>query len=122
MQKFNFRNAVFCFLGACTFYHRPPTKPEAHGIDAARDIFGRSRHKEHRDDMGGAGSFLSESRTLYVGGLAGYKYGGIMARTAGDSEARHAHNMCTSAGSRQLIAAGMPPLEVAPHLKSHVTG
>merc|ERR1712139_647846 len=30
---------------------------------------GRERHRAHRDDMGGVGSFESNSRTLYIGGL-----------------------------------------------------
>jgi hypothetical protein len=34
-----------------------------------KDIFGRERHASHRDDMGGAGSFETNTRTLYVGGL-----------------------------------------------------
>ena len=32
-------------------------------------LLGRERHRTHRDDMGGTGSFESNSRTLYVGGL-----------------------------------------------------
>ena len=115
-----------CINGTnCTFYHRPPTKLEARELDAGRDIFGRARHKEQRSDMGGAGSFMEESRTLYVGGLAGHKYrsGG---KNAGDAKARKAckaggsaasprlhHHMCNAAATHQLLEAGMDPLEVA---------
>ena len=34
-----------------------------------KDIFGRDRHTSHRDDMAGAGSFQTNTRTLYIGGL-----------------------------------------------------
>lgn len=39
-------------------------------IDLAHDVFGRERHRLHKDDMGGVGTFDKECRTLYVGGLA----------------------------------------------------
>lgn len=38
-------------------------------IDLAHDVFGRERHRLHKDDMGGVGTFDKECRTLYVGGL-----------------------------------------------------
>jgi len=38
-------------------------------IDLAHDVFGRERHRLHKDDMGGIGTFDKECRTLYVGGL-----------------------------------------------------
>lgn len=31
------------------------------------DVFGRERHSDYRDDMGGVGSFTRQNRTLYVG-------------------------------------------------------
>lgn len=33
-------------------------------------MFGRDRHRLHKEDMGGVGTFDKECRTLYVGGLA----------------------------------------------------
>lgn len=39
-------------------------------IDLAHDVFGRERHRLHKEDMGGVGTFDKECRTLYVGGLA----------------------------------------------------
>ena len=33
-------------------------------------MFGRERHRLHKEDMGGVGTFDKECRTLYVGGLA----------------------------------------------------
>lgn len=43
--------------------------------DELHDCFGRTRHKDHRDDMDGVGTILKPCRTLYVGGLdkAAYK-------------------------------------------------
>lgn len=38
-------------------------------IDLAHDVFGRERHRLHKEDMGGVGTFDKECRTLYVGGL-----------------------------------------------------
>lgn len=36
-------------------------------IDYSRDCFGREKHAEYRDDMGGVGSFNRANRTLYIG-------------------------------------------------------
>jgi hypothetical protein len=36
-------------------------------IDYSRDCFGREKHAEYRDDMGGVGSFNRSNRTLYIG-------------------------------------------------------
>lgn len=59
-----------CSRGAeCTFLHHVPTAEDDGALDAARDVFGRARHGSLREDMGGVGSMLSDSRTLYVGGL-----------------------------------------------------
>lgn len=32
-------------------------------------MFGREKHSQYRDDMGGVGSFTRQNRTLYVGRL-----------------------------------------------------
>ena len=56
-----------CAEGAnCKYYHRIPTLEECQQIDQVRDIFGRARFAEHREDMEGVGAFLKECRTLYV--------------------------------------------------------
>ena len=39
----------------------------------SHDVFGRERHRSHKDDMGGVGAYDSDCRTLYVGGLGSYK-------------------------------------------------
>ncbi|KAM0788215.1 hypothetical protein ACM66B_001372 [Microbotryomycetes sp. NB124-2] len=50
----------------CSFLHRLP--PRAHELpDSSRDVFGREKHSQYRDDMGGVGSFSRQNRTLYVG-------------------------------------------------------
>ncbi|KAJ3092200.1 Pre-mRNA-splicing factor [Quaeritorhiza haematococci] len=38
-------------------------------VDRTYDCFGRERHRDERDDMGGVGSFEKENRTLYVGNI-----------------------------------------------------
>ncbi|KAH8924939.1 hypothetical protein BT69DRAFT_1332587 [Atractiella rhizophila] len=52
----------------CSYLHRLPPK-ESKLPDAARDVFGREKFSNYRDDMGGVGSFLRQNRTLYVGRL-----------------------------------------------------
>ena len=53
----------------CNYYHRVPTAKDEAQLQPMKDIFGREMHAEHRDDMGGVGSFKDNCRTLYVGGL-----------------------------------------------------
>ena len=36
-------------------------------------MFGRERHRTHKENMGGVGTFDKECRTLYVGGLGRHK-------------------------------------------------
>lgn len=50
----------------CQYLHRLP--PKAHVLpDASLDVFGREKHSQYRDDMGGVGSFNRQNRTLYIG-------------------------------------------------------
>jgi len=64
-----------CAKGAeCTFFHRAPTPDDDARCDEMLDCFGRARHAKHRDDMGGTGSFMKPSRTLFVGNLLKQKY------------------------------------------------
>lgn len=59
-----------CAEGAnCMFFHHMPSLAQCKRIDPIKDIFGRSRHATHRDDMGGTGCFQKECRTLCVGDL-----------------------------------------------------
>ncbi|CAG9327003.1 unnamed protein product [Blepharisma stoltei] len=56
-----------CSEGAnCRFFHHMPSLEECKKIQPIKDIFGRTRHANHRDDMQGIGCFQKESRTLYV--------------------------------------------------------
>ncbi|EPQ27377.1 uncharacterized protein PFL1_04916 [Pseudozyma flocculosa PF-1] len=55
-----------CPNGAeCTYLHRLPRPTEFN--DQGRDIFGRPKFGDYRDDMGGVGSMQRVNRTLYVG-------------------------------------------------------
>lgn len=63
----------------CNFLHRLPIQSMSHPfaqtpilipgqlVDYSRDCFGREKHAEYRDDMGGVGSFNRANRTLYIG-------------------------------------------------------
>ena len=67
--------AYFCMFFAkglcprgreCEYLHRLPTS--VHDIYSGNvDCFGRDKHSDYRDDMGGVGSFMRQNRTLYVG-------------------------------------------------------
>ena len=67
--------AYFCLFFArgvcprgrdCEYLHRLPTS--VHDIYSGNvDCFGRDKHSDYRDDMGGVGSFMRQNRTLYVG-------------------------------------------------------
>lgn len=50
----------------CTYLHRLPPS-DLVLPDASLDVFGREKHADYRDDMGGVGSFTRQNRTLYVG-------------------------------------------------------
>ncbi|KAJ3041055.1 Pre-mRNA-splicing factor [Rhizophlyctis rosea] len=52
----------------CAFLHRLPTAADR--IGNSTDCFGRERHRDERDDMGGVGSFEKDNRTLYVGNIS----------------------------------------------------
>ncbi len=41
----------------CKYYHRIPTLEECKQIDSTKDIFGRNRHTNYREDMTGIGIF-----------------------------------------------------------------
>jgi hypothetical protein len=49
----------------CEYLHRLPTIFDVFNPNV--DCFGRDKHSDYRDDMGGVGSFLRQNRTLYVG-------------------------------------------------------
>ena len=66
-----------CAYGhSCHYFHRIPVKEDITLLlkDDLHDCFGRTRHKDHRDDMDGVGSVMKPCRTLYVGGVAKAKY------------------------------------------------
>jgi hypothetical protein len=49
----------------CQYLHRLPTVFDVFNPNI--DCFGRDKHSDYRDDMGGVGSFMRQNRTLYVG-------------------------------------------------------
>ena len=49
----------------CDYLHRLPGLHDLFNPNV--DCFGRDRHSDYRDDMGGVGSFMRQNRTLYVG-------------------------------------------------------
>ncbi|KAI9807306.1 MAG: Pre-mRNA-splicing factor [Piccolia ochrophora] len=49
----------------CEYLHRLPTLHDMFNPNI--DAFGRDKHSDYRDDMGGVGSFMRQNRTLYVG-------------------------------------------------------
>ncbi|KKY20632.1 putative cell cycle control protein [Diplodia seriata] len=49
----------------CEYLHRLPTIHDMFNPNV--DCFGRDKHADYRDDMGGVGSFMRQNRTLYVG-------------------------------------------------------
>ena len=51
---------------ACRYKHRVPTREDAAQAEQMVDIFGRARHANHKDDMGGVGAFMKECKCLYI--------------------------------------------------------
>ncbi|KAL9035455.1 MAG: hypothetical protein Q9214_006573, partial [Letrouitia sp. 1 TL-2023] len=49
----------------CQYLHRLPGLHDLFNPNV--DCFGRDKHSDYRDDMGGVGSFMRQNRTLYVG-------------------------------------------------------
>lgn len=68
------QGAYFCLFFArgicpkgqdCEYLHRLPSTFDIYSGNV--DCFGRDKHSDYRDDMGGVGSFSRQNRTLYVG-------------------------------------------------------
>lgn len=49
----------------CEYLHRLPTVTDLFNPNV--DCFGRDKHSDYRDDMGGVGSFMRQNHTLYIG-------------------------------------------------------
>jgi len=49
----------------CEYLHRLPGPYDLFNPNV--DVFGRDKHSDYRDDMGGTGSFMRQNRTIYVG-------------------------------------------------------
>ena len=53
----------------CSYRHTIPSILDDATLPTMKDVFGRDRHATDKEDMGGAGNFMTNSRTVYVGGL-----------------------------------------------------
>ncbi|KAI9028635.1 hypothetical protein DFJ74DRAFT_603650, partial [Hyaloraphidium curvatum] len=51
----------------CSFLHRIPEHGDELRWEVTKDVFGRDKHENERDDKSGTGSFVTGNRTLYVG-------------------------------------------------------
>lgn len=61
-----------CMKGhECFYQHRIAGDNDR--VEATRDIFGRDKHRDEREDMGGVGTFDKINRTLYIGHATGSK-------------------------------------------------
>ncbi|KAK2787364.1 Pre-mRNA-splicing factor [Onygenales sp. PD_12] len=49
----------------CEYLHRLPGLHDLFNPNV--DCFGRDKHSDYRDDMGGVGTFMRQNRTLYIG-------------------------------------------------------
>ncbi|OAF55720.1 Pre-mRNA-splicing factor [Pseudogymnoascus destructans] len=49
----------------CAYLHRLPGIHDMYSPNV--DVFGRDKHSDYRDDMGGVGTFLRQNRTIYIG-------------------------------------------------------
>lgn len=49
----------------CQYLHRLPGIHDMFNPNV--DCFGRDKHSDYRDDMGGVGSFMRQNRTVYIG-------------------------------------------------------
>jgi hypothetical protein len=57
-----------CIKGEeCSFLHRTPELQDELRWEQTKDVFGRDKHENERDDKSGTGSFATNNRTLYVG-------------------------------------------------------
>jgi hypothetical protein len=55
----------------CTLFHRIPcSEADERRLTVSHDCFGRERHREDREDMGGVGSMMRPCKTLYIGGIS----------------------------------------------------
>lgn len=61
----NFARGVCPKGHECEYLHRLPGLHDLFNPNV--DCFGRDKHSDYRDDMGGVGSFMRQNRTLYVG-------------------------------------------------------
>ena len=73
LTRTRYRASIFCLFFArglcpkghrCEYLHKLQTSHDLFNPNI--DCFGRDKHSDYRDDMGGVGSFMRQNRTLYV--------------------------------------------------------
>lgn len=86
----------------CQYMHHVPDEEDATmwTQNESIDCFGREKHAEYRDDMGGVGSFNKQNTTLYVGGITNALNGKELKHTQIESRIRF---MFTRLGSIDKI-------------------
>lgn len=95
-----------CHLGPeCGYYHHIPSGEDEAVMEAGRDCFGRERHKEHRDDMAGVGTFASDCRTLYVGGIKMRKAGSVSSSSSAGAGAGSASSAASRDATEDVVRA-----------------
>lgn len=52
----------------CQYLHRAPNMLDIYSGNV--DCFGREKHQDYRDDMGGVGTFSRQNRTIYIGRIS----------------------------------------------------
>ncbi|KAM3147266.1 hypothetical protein pb186bvf_000517 [Paramecium bursaria] len=71
-EKFSTYFCLFFSRGCCAegvncrYYHRIPNLDECQTVDNSKDIFGRTRFANHREDMTGVGCFTRDTRAIYI--------------------------------------------------------
>ncbi|SCU95500.1 LANO_0E10550g1_1 [Lachancea nothofagi CBS 11611] len=69
-----FSKGMCCLGRKCEYLHHVPTADDIAKLSLQSDVmdcFGREKHANYREDMGGVGTFRKKNRTVYVGGITG---------------------------------------------------
>lgn len=69
-----FSKGMCCLGSKCHYLHHIPEAEDHARLSLhsnALDCFGREKHADYREDMGGIGSFKKPNRILYIGGITG---------------------------------------------------
>lgn len=67
---------------SCRYLHRIPTADDERTLPTGQDCFGRERHVEDRNDMGGVGSFSRTRFVLFIGRITEMDSAKVEVRTS----------------------------------------